>query len=267
MGPIMKKKNNNTVYNPTLLENWTIARLKAELEKNNIAFPINAKRLTLVRILKRYENSDSEGITSNTTNARGDQHTMENTRTAPNAAAESEEQLLNIVNSGNMGEQRTLFCRNSTVCGNNFTPVTKEYYISLYEFKKRGTRIPQNRVQYAEKNVNDQVSPSLGITTPIVISNLVHELENHPNKEFKNYLVSGLSQGFSTGIRTLPSNSIECKNLRSALPLSQPAHVLKLIESEVEKGYLEGPFDFIPFKHYRINPIGVAEGKYNKKKR
>ncbi|CAC5394848.1 unnamed protein product [Mytilus coruscus] len=131
--------------------------------------------------------------------------------------------------------------------------------------KKRGTRTPQNRVQYAEKNVNDQVSLSLGVTTPIVISNLVHELENLPNKEFKNYLVSGLSQGFSTGITTLPSNSIDCKNLRSAL--SQPAHVLKLIESEVEKGYLEGPFDFIPIKQYRINPIGVAEGKYNKKKR
>ncbi|CAC5394849.1 unnamed protein product [Mytilus coruscus] len=61
--------------NPTLLENWTIARLKAELEKKNIAFPINAKRLTLVRILKRFENSDSEGITSNTTNARGGEDT------------------------------------------------------------------------------------------------------------------------------------------------------------------------------------------------
>ncbi|CAC5419725.1 unnamed protein product [Mytilus coruscus] len=40
-----------------------------------------------------------------------------------------------------------------------------------------------------------------------------------------------------------------------------------LHESEVEKGYLEGPFDFIPFEHYRINPVCVAEGKYNKKKR
>ncbi|CAG2203843.1 unnamed protein product [Mytilus edulis] len=128
-----------------------------------------------------------------------------------------------------------------------------------------GKEICNNFNGKTEKNVNDQVSLSLGVTTPIVISNLVHELENHPNKEFKNYLVSGLSQGFSTGITTLPSKSIECKNLRSAL--SQPAHVLKLIETEVEKGFLEGPFDFIPFKHYRINPIGVAEGKYNKKKR
>ncbi|CAG2197022.1 unnamed protein product [Mytilus edulis] len=78
MGPIRKKKNNNAVYNPTLLENWTIARLKAELERKNIAFPLNAKRLTLVRLLKRYENSDS--ITSNTTNARGEEARGENTR-------------------------------------------------------------------------------------------------------------------------------------------------------------------------------------------
>ncbi|VDI30344.1 Hypothetical predicted protein [Mytilus galloprovincialis] len=430
MGPIRKKKNNNAVYNPTLLENWTIARLKAQLERKNIAFPINAKRLTLVRILKRYENSDS--ITSNTTNARGeeargeDSHTrgeeplngsavyhhalpqqnarvdgdprsqdapntnnnentpsndnrvligivsklsstvqslqqnvsgltgksaynaLQNTRTAPNAAAGSEEQLLNMGNSGNMVrtahgysaetlpfvETISPQLRKNIISGMdiNLTSLLIPYYSGsgthelslsedknnksdprssrslslgefiqafgiyknimcttfphrrseldlyerdlvdmatrysgLYEFKKRGTRTQQNRVQYAEKNVNDQVSLSLGVSTPIVISNLVHELENHPNKEFKNYLVSGLSQGFSTGITTLPSKSIECKNLRSAL--SQPTHVLKLIETEVEKGYLEGPFDFIPFTHYRINPIGVAEGKYNKKKR
>ncbi|CAC5415197.1 unnamed protein product [Mytilus coruscus] len=56
----------------------TIARLKAELERKNIAFPLNAKRLTLVRLLKRYENSDS--ITSNTTNARGEEARGEDTR-------------------------------------------------------------------------------------------------------------------------------------------------------------------------------------------
>ncbi|CAC5412752.1 unnamed protein product [Mytilus coruscus] len=49
MGPIRKKKNNNAVYNPTLFENWTIARLKAD-------------------------------ITSNTTNARGEEARGEDTR-------------------------------------------------------------------------------------------------------------------------------------------------------------------------------------------
>ncbi|CAG2224002.1 CD206 [Mytilus edulis] len=53
--------------------------INAELERKNIAFPINAKRLTLVRILKRYENSDS--ITSNTTNARGEEARGEDSHT------------------------------------------------------------------------------------------------------------------------------------------------------------------------------------------
>ncbi|VDI56854.1 Hypothetical predicted protein [Mytilus galloprovincialis] len=452
MGPIRKKKNNNAVYNPTLLENWTIARLKAELERKNIAFPINAKRLTLVRILKRYENSDS--ITSNTTNARGeeargeDSHTrgeeplngsavyhhalpqqnarvdgdprsqdapntnnnentpsndnrvligivsklsstvqslqqnvsgltgkvnlllqarnettsisriaetpnayvsapvdsasniinhtstnsgqswsnfnlqsaynaLQNTRTAPNAAAGSEEQLLNMGNSGNMVrtahgysaetlpfvETISPQLRKNIISGMdiNLTSLLIPYYsgsgtheLSLSEDKNNKsdprssrslslgefiqafgfirtlmcTTFPHRRseLDLYERDLVDMATRYPGVSTPIVISNLVHELENHPNKEFKNYLVSGLSQGFSTGITTLPSKSIiECKNLRSAL--SQPTHVLKLIETEVEKGYLEGPFDFIPFTHYRINPIGVAEGKYNKKKR
>ncbi|CAC5383499.1 unnamed protein product [Mytilus coruscus] len=66
MGPIRKKKNNNAVYNPTLFENWTIARLKAELERKNIAFPLNAKRLTLYHIKH--------------TNARGEEARGEDTR-------------------------------------------------------------------------------------------------------------------------------------------------------------------------------------------
>ena len=35
----------------------------------------------------------------------------------------------------------------------------------------------------------------------------------------------------------------------------------------MNKGYVCGPFVNIPFKQFRINPVGVAEGKYSKKKR
>ena len=40
-----------------------------------------------------------------------------------------------------------------------------------------------------------------------------------------------------------------------------------LVNKEVVKGYLLGPFDHIPYEKYRINPIGLAEHKYSKKKR
>ena len=103
------------------------------------------------------------------------------------------------------------------------------------------------------------------IFTPINVDRLEFELAEHPDNSQTSYLLSGLRQGFDTGIKTLPEISFECKNLLSAR--SQPECVKKLINNEVEKGYLCGPFHEIPFENFRINPIGVAEGKYSKKKR
>ena len=74
-----------------------------------------------------------------------------------------------------------------------------------------------------------------------------------------------MKQGFHTGIQELPSTTLECKNLLSAS--SQPEVTTQLIQSEVEKGFLIGPLDKMPFSIYRTNPIGVAEGKYSQKKR
>lgn len=103
------------------------------------------------------------------------------------------------------------------------------------------------------------------VSTPVNVDNLKRELLNHPDQTFQKYLLDGLIHGFHTGFKELPKFSIVCKNLASAT--SQPECVTQLIESEVSKGYLCGPFKSIPFKHFRINPIGVAEGKYSKKKR
>jgi hypothetical protein len=48
---------------------------------------------------------------------------------------------------------------------------------------------------------------------------------------------------------------------------SQPAIVKDLIAKECEKGFLSGPYKIPPFKKYRVSPLGLAEGKYSKKKR
>jgi hypothetical protein len=78
-------------------------------------------------------------------------------------------------------------------------------------------------------------------------------------------LLSGLREGFDTGISKLPDESFECRNLRSAL--RDPVTVTDLVNEELNKGYLIGPYVVPPFRHYRINPIGLAESKYSKKKR
>lgn len=47
----------------------------------------------------------------------------------------------------------------------------------------------------------------------------------------------------------------------------QPEIVDKLIQYEMEKGYLDGPYDIPPYSVYRISPIGISQGKYSKKYR
>lgn len=49
--------------------------------------------------------------------------------------------------------------------------------------------------------------------------------------------------------------------------IKQPETTKTLIESEVQKGFVIGPFNNIPFENFRISPIGIAEGKYSGKKR
>ncbi|XP_033731470.1 uncharacterized protein LOC117344735 [Pecten maximus] len=105
---------------------------------------------------------------------------------------------------------------------------------------------------------------NLVATTPINIETLHHELRFHPDKQFVSELVNGLRTGFNTGFLHIPEVPFQCRNLRSALRESET--VTSLIQKEVDKGFLLGPFKSVPFKHSRINPIGIAEHKYSKKK-
>lgn len=91
------------------------------------------------------------------------------------------------------------------------------------------------------------------------------ELESYSETEFVDYLCNGLTDGFDTMISYIDVPTRECCNLRSAI--NQSDIVDALIESETGKGFLEGPFDFLPFEKYRVSPIGVAIGKYSGKPR
>ena len=59
--------------------------------------------------------------------------------------------------------------------------------------------------------------------------------------------------------------NIECKNLLSARQNAQD--VQELIDKDVSKGFLYGPFDSPPFESYRASPLVLAIGKYSGKKR
>ena len=140
---------------------------------------------------------------------------------------------------------------------------TQSIYMSVS--KKRDALAPKKRGQSFEKEITCAFNYNMSVLTPVNINRLGYELAAHPDTHFKQYLIEGLTHGFHTGIQFIPELSIECKNLKSAT--CQPNVVTELIETEVNKGYVCGPFVNIPFKQFRINPIGVAEGKYSKKKR
>ena len=94
-------------------------------------------------------------------------------------------------------------------------------------------------------------------TTNINIDQLEFELLHHPNRQYVNNLIQGLRNGFDTGITELPTTSYECKNLLSAR--QNPDKVSDLVNYELEKGYLIGPFTYPPFDVYRVNPIGLVQ--------
>lgn len=101
--------------------------------------------------------------------------------------------------------------------------------------------------------------------SPVNISQLVYELKDHPDSMFVEYLIDGFQNGFDTGLSQLPEQSYECNNLLSAK--RYPNSTTELLETELSRGYIIGPYDSAPFPQYRISPLGIAVGKYSGKKR
>ena len=89
-------------------------------------------------------------------------------------------------------------------------------------------------------------------------------LSNHQDKQFVNKLCDGLWQGFFTGINKPPKSTYECTNNLSAR--TDPHTVNALLHTELQKGYVIGPFHTPPFPTFRISPLGIAVGKYSDKK-
>ena len=90
--------------------------------------------------------------------------------------------------------------------------------------------------------------------TPIDIDKLEGELVGHPCKAFVTNLITGLREGFFTGISEPPMASLVCPNNLSAK--AQPKIVSQLIIKEKKKGFLVGPFRTPPFSLYRVSHLG-----------
>ncbi|KAK7891090.1 hypothetical protein WMY93_023053 [Mugilogobius chulae] len=70
---------------------------------------------------------------------------------------------------------------------------------------------------------------------------------------------------FLVGVSSMPTSTFVAKNLQSAL--REPEVVSRLLQKEVDKGFVMGPFSTPPFRIFRCSPLGVATRKYSGKKR
>jgi hypothetical protein len=105
----------------------------------------------------------------------------------------------------------------------------------------------------------------LTVSTLINIPRLAYELQSHPDRSFVTFLLAGLQSGFHTGIQQIPKSTHQGENLRSAR--KYPDIVSKLLNEEVDNGFLLGPYSSSPFPVYRISPLGLVFGKYSEKSR
>lgn len=65
------------------------------------------------------------------------------------------------------------------------------------------------------------------------------------------------------GFVSLPSDTFECPNLRSSSIDTEAVDLL--LQSGLEKGFIVGPFTTLPFRVWRVNPLGLVRGKVSKK--
>ena len=132
-----------------------------------------------------------------------------------------------------------------------------------------GQDVYESNLPSTDIDMNNDASTLPGEITPsppsVNTEYLELLLQEHPDRNFVNSLLTGLRSGFHTGLLQIPDMSFECKNNLSAR--RDPSTVKSCLDSEVNKGYMIGPFQTPPFDCYRTSPLGLAERKYSDKKR
>ena len=70
-------------------------------------------------------------------------------------------------------------------------------------------------------------------------------VKDHPDKELVQYIVNGFRNGFHLGLQQHPPPRPPCKN--GAKVLEDPEGAQNLVDEEVQKGHILGPFDTPPW--------------------
>ena len=101
-------------------------------------------------------------------------------------------------------------------------------------------------------------------TTTINVDKLKLELHDHPDKTCVEYLYSGLRNGCDTLVKTNNITTKECKNNLS--DRLQENVVTEVIEKELQKGFVYGPFSEPSFKNYSQSDRSCRREIFKKRK-
>ena len=94
-----------------------------------------------------------------------------------------------------------------------------------------------------------------GVFTPLKLEHWESLLTSHPDKEYVNYLLKGIGEGFRIGFKEAGSVSSARKNMRSALENSEV--VSAYLAEEKRRGVLLGPFERGEVPGVHLNRFGV----------
>ena len=82
------------------------------------------------------------------------------------------------------------------------------------------------------------------------------ELQTHPDSNFVEYVLCGITEGFDIGFIGPPEET-RSGNLKSAL--EHPEVIDSYLEEEIQAGRIEGPFEVPPFENFRCSPRGSSK--------
>ena len=82
-------------------------------------------------------------------------------------------------------------------------------------------------------------------------------LKDHPDRELADYVVDGFANGFELGLTRYPNPRPPCRNL--TLAREKPHETQALIDKDIGKGHMIGPFDAPPLPDMVYSPLNLVE--------
>ena len=103
------------------------------------------------------------------------------------------------------------------------------------------------------------LKPATAIS-PVLASELEHELRGYPMRDKANYILRGLRSGFRVGFLSSRA-SLKSASSNMASAALNPSVIDGYLQTELEKGRVAGPFPFPPYPDLHVSRFGVIPKK------